>query len=72
MGRALKDNESISIHAYEPHQAPTDEQLQASVEALRAHFSAVDDAAEAIPEQELDEVIDEALRSVRSGYRPVR
>jgi hypothetical protein len=72
LGRALDDSETISVRAYQPHEAPLLDQQQASVRDLRQHFAQIDAKSKDIPESEQDEIIDEAIRSVRPGYRPSR
>jgi hypothetical protein len=72
LGRALDDSETISVRAYQPHEAPSRDQQQASARELRQHFFEIDEKSKDIPESEQDEIIDEAIRSVRPGYRPVR
>jgi hypothetical protein len=72
LGRALRDNEAVSIHTYQPHEAPSPEQQRSFAAALRRHFSEVDQRAKDIPEDEQEAVVDEAIRSVRPGYRSVR
>jgi len=72
LGRALDDSETISVRAYQPHEAPSPDQQKASARDLRKHFAEIDAKSKDIPESEQDEIIDEAIRSVRPEYRPVR
>jgi hypothetical protein len=72
LGRALDDSETISIRAYQPHESPSLEQQQALACDLRRHLAEVDEKSKDVPESEQDEIIDEAIRSVRPGYRPKR
>ena len=39
---------------------------------LERYFAEMDARRESVSEKELDEALDEALRSVRPGYTPVR
>jgi hypothetical protein len=72
LGRPLKDNEAVSVRAYQPHEGPTpDEQKIIAGELLR-YFAIIDEKTEDIPESEQDEILDEAIRSVRPGYKPIR
>jgi len=72
LGRTLKDDEAVSVRAYQPHEAPPAEHRRNAVRGLRQYFANIDRKAKDVPEDELDEIVDEAIRSVRSGYRPVR
>jgi hypothetical protein len=57
-----------------PPQPPqlSPERRREIVAALQTHFRQVDAQRQPVPSQEADDVIDEALRSTRPGYRPVR
>ncbi|HXB69706.1 MAG TPA: hypothetical protein VNY05_15755 [Candidatus Acidoferrales bacterium] len=72
MGRALNDNEAISVRAYQPHEAPAMEEQAAIAEELRHYFAGIDERATDIPDIEQEEILDEAIRSVRPGYKPIR
>ena len=72
LGRALDDNEAISVRAYQPKQGPTAEQQAAIADELRLYFAKIDEKAKNVPDSEQDEIFDEALRSVRPGYRSTR
>ena len=65
LGRSLADNESISIRAYQPHEGLQPEQQLAIAAELRRYFERVDAKAPDISEAEAEEVIGEAIRSVR-------
>ena len=72
LGRALRDNESISVRTYEAHEAPSDEAREAALAGLRRHFEQVDDQLRDVSKKEHEEAIEEALRSVRPDCRPLR
>ena len=72
LGRSLGDDEAVSVRAYQPHEAPTDRERPVLVEGLRRYFAKIDEKLKDVPDQDLDEAIDEAIRSVRPGYRSVR
>jgi hypothetical protein len=72
LGRALSDDESVVVLAYHPQEAPTLERRQAIADELRQYFARIDERAKQIPESEQEEIVDEAIRSVRPGYRPTR
>jgi hypothetical protein len=68
LGRQLVD-EAISIRTIEPP-ALSNEQKRQLAEQLKKYFAEVD--ARRVPGStaEAEDVIDEAIRSVRPGYRP--
>jgi hypothetical protein len=72
LGRTLGDDEAISVRAYQPHEAPSSEQQRAIAGELRQHFARIDEKSKGIPESEQEEILDEAIRSVRPGYRSSR
>ena len=72
LGRPLKDNESISVHAYEPSEAPRDEVRAAVLRGLTDHFARIDEQPKDVARDEHEEAIEEALQNVRPGYRPIR
>ena len=69
LGRALRDNETISVRTYQPHEAPSLEQQRAVADELRRHFAKIDERAKNVPESEQEEIVDEAIRSARPTYR---
>jgi hypothetical protein len=72
LGRTLSDTEAISVRAYQPHEAPSLEQQRAIADELRRYFAKIDEKTKDIPENEQEEILDEAIRSVRPGYRSTR
>jgi hypothetical protein len=42
------------------------------VERLQRYYASLDEATADIPDAELDEIFDEAIRSVRPNYQPIR
>ena len=72
LGRALGDDEAISVRAYQPHEAPSLEQQRAIAVELRQYFAKIDPKSKEIAESEQEEILDEAIRSVRPGYRSTR
>lgn len=73
LGRHLRDEERLSIRpiAVVKEAAPLSRRLEIAQE-LRAYFARIDSQRAEVSEEELDAAIDEALRSVRSSYKPVR
>jgi hypothetical protein len=72
LGRTLNDNEAISIRAYQPHEAPSPAQQQTIAAELRLHFAKIDGRTEHLSDHEQEEIVNEAIRSVRPGYKPAR
>ena len=65
LGRSLQDNETVSVHAYQPRPAPTG---QTREEAYRRLLDSTDKLAQRVkdvPEEEIDAAIDEALDKTR-------
>lgn len=72
LGRPISDEEEISIRALEPYQGVTPERRAEILASLREHFAKIDSRRLPVSEQEADEILNEALRSTRPGYRSVR
>ena len=72
LGRTLADNEAISIRAYQPGEGPSLEQQRAVAEDLRRYFVKIDEKSKNVSLKEQEEVVDEAIRSVRPGYKSTR
>jgi len=71
LGRPLNDDEAISVRAYGPQEAPTLEEQAAIAEQLRHYFARIDERAADLSDNEQEEILDEAIRSVRPGYKPI-
>jgi hypothetical protein len=69
LGRRVLEDEAISIRAIEPP-ALSEERKHELAEGLRKYFAEVDARRKAGSPDEADDIIDEAMRSVRPGYRP--
>jgi hypothetical protein len=71
LGRAISDQETVSVRAFEP--APVSAAERAEILAgLDAYFARIDAKRPAMADAEADAVINEALRSTRPNYRPIR
>jgi hypothetical protein len=68
LGRALQDNEEISITAYLPHDEPGEAVRRAAGERLSEHFNHFDERGSTASE-ETETAVLEALRNERPGYR---
>ena len=62
-GRALHDDEEVSLMAFLPHDAP--DQMSPGLDSALARVA---DKLQNIPAGEFDEIFLEAMRSVRPGY----
>jgi hypothetical protein len=71
LGRPIVDDEAISVCTIHPP-ALSNEEKQERVAQLKQYFANVDARREPISPEEADDIIDEAMRSVRPGYRPHR
>jgi hypothetical protein len=69
LSRHVLDDEAASVRAIEPS-ALSDQQKHELAERLRKHFSEID--ARRLPgsAEETEEILTEAIRSTRPGYRP--
>ena len=71
LGRRILEGEAVSIRAFEPP-ALSDERRFEIASELKKYFAEVDANRKAVPDEEVEETIDEALRSTRSSYSPIR
>jgi len=71
LGRQVLENEAISIRAIEPP-ALSDRRRQEQTAELRKYFSEVDARRKPGSPEEAEEILTEAIRSARQGYRPHR
>ncbi len=69
LGRALQDDEQVSVLALRPHTAPTGQHRLDRARGLKAAMDAL--AAKALPADplELDTAFDEAMAAVRPDHR---
>ena len=69
LGRRVLEEEAISIRAIEPP-VLSDERKHELAEQLKNYFVEVDARRKPGSPGEADDIINEAMRSVRPGYRP--
>jgi hypothetical protein len=69
LGRRVLEDEAISIRAIEPP-ALSDERKHELAEQSKNYFAEVDPHRKLGSPDEADDIINEAMRSVRPGYRP--
>ena len=74
LGRRVLDDDTVTIRAIPaPHLSEehrSEEHRQGQVAQLKRYFAEVDSRREPVSAEEADEVLTEAMRSVRPGYRP--
>jgi hypothetical protein len=69
LGRRVLEDETISVRAIEPP-ALSDQRRQELAEELRQYFAEVDARRKPGSAEEAEEILSEAIRSTRPGYRP--
>ncbi len=72
LGRAIAEQEDVSVRALPEAPQLSPERRREIIAGLEAHFAQVDAQRQTVSPQEADEIINEALRSARPNYRPVR
>jgi hypothetical protein len=68
LGRRVLENEAISIRAIE-HPILSDQRRQEQAADLKSYFSEVDARRKPGSPEEAEEILTEAIRSSRPGYR---
>ena len=69
LGRRILEDEDISVRAIESP-ALSDEQKHELLEQLKNYFAEVDTRRSPGSPEEAEDIINEAMKSVRPGYRP--
>lgn len=69
VGRAISDQEEVSVRVLRPPPSVSRESRAKILDELKAYFAQVDAQRTPAPLEQADEITDEALRSVRPGYR---
>lgn len=69
LGRRVLEDEAISVRAIEPA-AVTDERRQEVVDELKKYFAEVDANRMSVSPKEAEQILTDAIRSTRPGYRP--
>ena len=72
IGRPFQGNERVVILAFPEPNALTEQEHQSVIRRLEERFMRADERTKDIPEAEWDEVLLEAMRSVRPGYQERR
>jgi Asp-tRNA(Asn)/Glu-tRNA(Gln) amidotransferase A subunit family amidase len=71
LGRRVQEGESVSVRTFEPANVSHQRKLEIADE-LRKYFAEVDASRKPVAEDEAEDIITEAMRSVRPGNRPHR
>jgi hypothetical protein len=71
LGRQVLEDESVSVQTLKSP-ALSAERREELADGLRKHFAEVDSRREPGSAEEADDVLTEAIRSTRPGYRPHR
>ncbi len=69
VGRAISDQEDISVRVLQTSEEVSAKQRREVVEKLNTYFAQVDAQRKRVAADQANEIIDEALRSARPGYR---
>jgi len=69
LGRRILEDETISVRAIESPSL-SDERKRELVEQLKKYFAEVDGRRKPGSSEEAEEIINDAMKSVRPGYRP--
>ena len=69
LGRCVLEDEDISVRAIQ-RPALSDQRRQELLEQLRKYFAEVDARRKPASAEEAEEILTEAIRSTRPGYRP--
>lgn len=69
LGRRVQDSVAVSVRTFEPAAVSQQRKLQIANE-LRKYFAEVDASRKPISDAEAEDMINEAMTSVRPSYRP--
>lgn len=69
LGHRVQEDEAVSVRTFEPANVSHQRKLEIADE-LRKYFAEVDASRKPVSEEEAEDIITEAMRSVRPGYRP--
>jgi hypothetical protein len=69
LGHRVQDDDAVSVRTFETAMVPHQRKLEIADE-LRKYFAEVDASRQPVSEEAAEDIITEAMRSVRPGYRP--
>lgn len=65
LGRALSNDETISVNAYRPHSAPTGDERESLAREIVAHAQEIGSRVQDVNEKDVDALVDEAVSAIR-------
>jgi hypothetical protein len=71
IGQELSEQDNISVRKLAPPPHLTPERRKEIVDGLRKYFAQVDAQRQPMSDEEAEDVINEALRSIKPTYRPI-
>jgi len=72
IGQSLSEHDDVSIRKLSFITQLAPERRQEILNELDKYFARIDSQRQPLPEEEADAIINEALRSTRPDYRPMR
>jgi hypothetical protein len=72
LGRPLEADEEVSVMAFRPHEAPQGPVREQLTQGLNAQMDAMAERAKDAFDDELEEILDDTMRSARPTYRPIK
>jgi len=72
LARPLEADEEVSVMAFRPHEAPQGPVRDQLAHRLNEQMDAMADRAKQAPDDELDGILDDAMRSARPSYRSIK
>ena len=69
LGRALQAGEEVSVRAFPPHDAPSGKERATLARGLKARMDRTAQPVKGLPDGELEDILDEAMKHVRPAYR---
>jgi hypothetical protein len=71
-GHTIIEQDDISVRTLTPPAQLSAERRQAILDKLNQYFAQIDAQRQPVSAEEADAILNEAFRSTRPGYRPVR
>jgi hypothetical protein len=68
LGRRVQDGEAVSVRTFEPATVSSQRKTEIAHE-LKKYFAEVDASRKFVPVDEAEDILMEAMKSVRPGYR---
>jgi hypothetical protein len=65
LGRALSNDETISLNAYRPHAAPTGDEREVLRREVVTHAQEIGSRVQDVNEKDVDTLVDEAISATR-------